>query len=81
MKPEPTTPRFNEKADAELNRIYEQAKAQTTLEKIEALDKILEGKSNFTGFGGNKIVTDDQKLGCLEYEYLGNLGLIELTLA
>lgn len=79
MNSEPTF-RFNEKADAALAAVYAEHKAETTSQKITCLDTILGGKSNFHGFGGDGSVTDDQKLGCLEYEYLGNLGLIELTL-
>lgn len=70
-------PRFNPQADAELARIY--GEAGDVASKIKILDDILGGPSNYSGFGGNGIVTEDQKLGCLEYEYLGNLGLIDVS--
>jgi hypothetical protein len=77
--PSPTeTYRFNEKADAQLQNIYQGA--TTVAEKIKILNDILGGESNFYAFGEGSI-SEEMKLGCLEYEYLGNLGLIELQLA
>jgi|GEM_PF-4100031 len=72
--------KFNEKADAELDRVYREAAACSTEAKIEALNKILGGEANFYSFGDGQ-VSNEMKLGCLEYEYLGNIGLIELVLA
>lgn len=70
--------RFNELADAHLEGVYEGA--TNIEEKISRLNKILGGESNFHTMGKGNI-TDIMKLGCLEYEYLGNIGLIDLTLA
>ncbi len=72
--------KFNEKADAELERVYRQAEACSTEAKIGALNEILGGEANFYPFGDGQ-VSNEMKLGCLEYEYLGNIGLIDLVLA
>lgn len=67
--------KFNQKADKELDRVY--FDCPDTKSKIKKLDEILGGQSNFYAFPNGEI-TDDMKLGCLEYEYLGNLGLIKV---
>ena len=70
--------RYNTEADAALDELYGSARADTTQDKIRALESI-QGTANFYAFGG--VLTDDMRLGCLEYEYLSEKGLIELVLA
>ncbi len=72
--------RYTLEADKALEELYSAAnQAVTTLEKIEALECALQENSNYYAFGGE--MSEDIKLGCLEYEYLSNRGLIELLLA
>jgi hypothetical protein len=72
--------RYNEEADQALENLYVAANnAVETADKIRALEKALQENSNYYAFGG--VMTDDMKLGCLEYEYLSSKGLIELVLA
>lgn len=74
------TTRYNKEADKALNALYAAANhAVETSDKIRALEKALQEKSNYYAFGG--IITEDVKLGCLEYEYLSSKELIELVLA
>lgn len=74
----PASFRYNQNADAALNELYTSARATSTQDKIRALESI-QGNANFYAFGGE--ITDDMRLGCLEYEYLSEKELIELVLA
>lgn len=71
-------PKYNAKADEALERLYTSARAVSIGDKIRALESI-QGTANFYAFGGE--LNDDMRLGCLEYEYLGEQDLIELVLA
>ena len=57
-----------------LAEFYIEKQAETTRDKISALDAELGGQSNFYAFGGE--VTDDIRLSCLEYEYLVECGVV-----
>lgn len=72
---EPRKRTFNDRAENHLDEIYKTAAADTVLKRIALLDEQLGGPSNFYGPGGMAI-TDDQKLGCLEIEYLMLCGLL-----
>jgi hypothetical protein len=69
---------FGEKADAYLHDFYKSCGADTTPQKITVLELKL-GKSNFYAYGGK--VTDEMKLGSLEYDFLEQRGLIKLEYA
>lgn len=71
--------KYNEKADEALNKLYLAGNATSTDQRIEVIETALQERANFYAFGGE--LTPEMKLGCLEYEYLGRKGLIELTLA
>jgi hypothetical protein len=75
--PATSAPRFSDEADKALTVFYAESHAATAGQKIVALEAVLGGPSNFYGFGGE--VSDDMKLGCLEYEYLSIRGLVELV--
>jgi hypothetical protein len=71
---------YGNEADIFLADIYRSFDADTTPKKIELLEsKFLGGGSNFYAFGGD--LTEDMKLGCLEYEFLEQMGKITLVLA
>lgn len=69
--------KYNEAADSELSRVY--GSKESVRDRIKILDDILGGESHFYSTGNGEI-TDEMKLGCLEYEYLMNLGLIEIPI-
>ncbi len=69
---------FGAVADAYLSKFYESCGADTTQQKITVLELKL-GKSNFYAYGGK--VTDEMKLGSLEYDLLEQNKLIELEYA
>lgn len=69
---------FVEKADAFLIEFYKSCGAESPHQKITVLELKL-GKSNFYAYGGQ--VTDEMKLGSLEYDFLERQGLIELVYA
>lgn len=71
--------RFTVEADSALKSLYDSVGATTIEHKINALKPHLDGERNFYAFGGE--VNPEMILGCLEYEYLGNLRLIDLVLA
>ena len=68
-------PRFSPEADEFLKLFYAKVGAITVGQKIEVLTLKL-GPSNFYAFGGE--VTDEMRLGCLEYELLLQEGLLQL---
>ena len=73
---------FGEKADAYLAAFYTTVGAVSTPQKITALLLKLgeeSGQSNYYAFGGN--LTEEMKLGCLEYEFLEKEDQITLVLA
>ncbi len=71
--------KYNEDADAELERLYNSVGAETPAQKFNALILALGvDEGNWHGFGGE--VTDEMKQGALEYEYLEGKGLIEVQL-
>lgn len=73
---------FGAEADAYLAEFYNSVGAKTIQEKINVLSIKLGEEStpsNYYAFGGN--LTDDMKLGCLEYEFLEQAGKITLVLA
>jgi hypothetical protein len=71
--------RFNEKADAYLDELYDSFGATTDYHKLTVLRTKLGGEYNF--YCGAGEVAESVKVACLEYEILGNLGLIELHLS
>lgn len=76
------TKSFGTEADAYLKKFYDSVGAVKTPEKINALLLKLgeeSAQSNYYAFGGN--LTDEMKLGCLEYEFLEQEGQITLVLA
>ena len=70
--------RYNQMADAALNNLYESVGADSIAQKITVLDLKLGGSHEFYAFGGE--TSEEIRLGCLEYEFLNQEGLIELTL-
>jgi hypothetical protein len=73
------TSRFPEAAESHLSTLYGGFGATTTEQKITVLKTYVEGQASYYALGGE--VSQEMILGCLEYEYLSNLGLIELVLA
>jgi hypothetical protein len=70
--------KFGAEADAALSKFYHDAKAEIIADKIKALESELGGPANYYAFGGT--VSDEMKLGCLEYEYLSLRDLVDLVL-
>ena len=68
--------KFNKKADAALTKFYEEREAKTPEQKYVAMNNFFEGESCYS-----HNPTIEQKISMMEYEYLGNLGLIKLKLA
>ena len=81
MKPGAIPPKsYGAEADTFLAEFYKSFEADTTQKKIALLEsKFLGADSNFYAFGGD--LTDEMKLGCLEYEFLEQMGKITLVLA
>lgn len=71
--------RFNSKADTALAELYHSVGAKTAEEKANAIKLAMGG--DFTHYAAGGQVSDEMILGCLEYEYLSNAGLIDLVLA
>jgi hypothetical protein len=72
------TKSYGEVGDAFLAEFYGGEK--TTAEKITMLERRLaQPPSNYYAFGGD--LTDEMKLGCLEYEFLEQNDKITLELA
>jgi len=69
-------PRFTQEADAYLEQFYTSARVVEVNDKISALEERLGGSSEFYAFGGE--VTPEMRLGCLEYEYLLEEGMLKL---
>ena len=73
---------FGPKGDAYLANFYNSIGAKTTQQKLNVLSIRLGEditQSHYYALGGN--LTDEMKLGCLEYEFLEQAGQIELVLA
>jgi hypothetical protein len=67
-------------ADAFLTEFYKSYGAETTQQKLKVLEANLgQQPSNYYPLGGT--LNDEMKLGCLEYDYLSQMGKIELVLA
>lgn len=67
-------------ADAFLTEFYKSYGAETTQQKLKVLVANLgQQPSNYYALGGS--LNDEMKLGCLEYDYLNQMGKIELVLA
>jgi hypothetical protein len=72
--------KFGEEADKFLQDFYKRFGSEKTQEKINLLQDKLGGTSNFYSLGGGSL-TDEQKLACLEYEFLEKSGVIKVVLA
>lgn len=70
---------FGEEADSYLQKFYDSVGANTVQQKLALLEIKLGGTRNYYAFGGP--VTDEMKVGCLEYELLERENLITLVLA
>ncbi|MCP5520652.1 MAG: hypothetical protein H7A46_03795 [Verrucomicrobiales bacterium] len=57
-----------------LQQVYASVGAASTSEKLTLLTNYLGGEPNFYAMGG--AMTEEMKLGCLEYEYLENQGVL-----
>jgi len=66
---------FGKKADEFLKEFYDSVGSKTTEQKINLLNIKMGGEYNFYSSG---IVTNEQILGCLEYEFLEKNGMIKL---
>jgi len=73
------TKSFGHGADAALNELYSSVGATSTDEKMGTLRLQLGGMPNFYAMGG--AINEEMKLACLEYEYLQQVGKIDLVLA
>lgn len=71
--------RYNKEADKFLKDFYKSVGAKTWKQKYNALELRLNIVPGSASFSHNP--TDRQKVGCLEYELLERVGLIELVLA
>jgi len=67
--------RFNKKSDEYLADLYESVGAKTWTQKLNLLTM----KMGACNFSHNP--TNEQKVACIEYELLENLGLYEHTYA
>jgi hypothetical protein len=81
MKKAPHDPpkTYGAEADNFLEDFYKSCGAETTQQKIAVLQLKVGADSNFYAFGG--ALTDEMKLGCLEYDYLEQSNKITLVLA
>lgn len=71
---------YGREADEFLAEQYKSFGATTTQEKIKVLEeKFLGTESNFYAFGGS--LTDEMRLGCLEYDFLEQMGKITVVRA
>jgi hypothetical protein len=70
---------YGKEADAFLAELYESCGAETTQQKLNVLELRLGKDSNFYAFGG--ALTDEMKLGCLEYDLLEQANKITLVRA
>ncbi|MGD0260655.1 MAG: hypothetical protein ABSD29_12620 [Verrucomicrobiota bacterium] len=78
--PHPPPKSYGKAADAYLKDFYKSYGAENTQQKIKVLEANLgQQPSNYYALGGR--LTDEMKLGCLEYDYLSQMGKIELVLA
>jgi hypothetical protein len=68
--------KFNKKADAALTEFYKDHRAETPEQQFLAMNHWLGGETSFS-----HTPSVEQKVSMMEYEYLGNLGLIKLVLA
>lgn len=67
--------KFNKKADAALAKFYKDHGAETPQQQFVAMNNFFGGESCYS-----HNPTTEQKVSMMEYEYLGNLGLIKLVL-
>ena len=80
MKSSENAKTYGVSADAYLARFYKSCGAETTQQKINVLElKLGQEPSNYYAYGGT--LTDEMKLGCLEYDFLDRAGEITLVLA
>ena len=76
------TKSFGPEADAYLREFYKKVGAEKTQEKLNALVlKLGQEAANSNYYAYNGKVTDEMKLGCLEYEFLEREEKITLVLA
>ena len=78
-KTDPPRKSFGPDADAHLDAFYRSCGAETTQQRIKVLEMKLGIGSNFYAYDGN--VTDEMKLGSLEYDFLEQVGLITIEYA
>ena len=67
---------FGEKADKFLQEFYKRFGSTTTEQKTNLLQEKLGGTCNFYSLGSGNL-TPEQKLACLEYEFLEKCGQID----
>ncbi len=76
----PAKKSFGTEADKFLQDFYKRFGSSTTEEKTNLLQEKLRGTCNFYSLGSGD-VTAEQKLACLEYEFLEKCGQINLIFA